>query len=189
MGPGFVAALPVERFHGIGPATAARMHEMGILTGADLRRQTREFLTAQFGKAGDYYHGAARGEDERPVNADQKRKSIGAETTFAQDLLQWHEVGPAVAPLLAKVWTAYARAGLAGRTVTVKVKYADFQLITRSRSVPDPIASADTVSQLCLDLLRPLFPPRRGVRLLGVTLGNLEEPALAGSRQLALALM
>ncbi len=188
MGPAFVESLPVEKFHGIGPATAARMRALGIQTGADLKRQTREFLTAQFGKAGDYYYGAARGEDDRPVNADQKRKSIGAETTFQRDLTTWEEVPPAIAQLLDKVWTACAKSGLAGRTVTVKVKYADFRQITRSRSCPEPIAASETVSQLTFELLHPLFPAPRGVRLLGVTLSNFDDETRPGGRQLALAL-
>ena len=92
MGPAFVEVLPVGKFHGVGPATAAKMNELGIYSGADLRRLPREFLTARFGKAGDYYFAAARGEDDRPVIADGKRKSIGAETTFARDLVAWQEV-------------------------------------------------------------------------------------------------
>ncbi len=188
MGPGFVEALAIGKFHGVGPATAAKMAELGIHTGADLRRQTREFLTARFGKAGDYYYSAARAEDHRPVNADRRRKSIGAETTFARDLTSWDDVPPAVAPLIAKVWAAYAKGGLIGRTVTIKVKYADFQQITRARSCVDPIAAATVVERLSLDLLRPLFPPPRGIRLLGVTLSNLEDAAAPAPRQLALGL-
>ncbi|MDR3534762.1 MAG: DNA polymerase IV [Rhodopila sp.] len=188
MGAGFVEALPVGKFHGIGPATAAKMTQLGIHTGADLRRQTRDFLVARFGKAGDYYYAAARGQDDRPVVSDQPRKSIGAETTFERDLLAWGEVPPALAPLLAKVWGAYSKAGLVGRTVTVKVKFADFQQITRGRSCADAITSPATIEQLSFDLLRPLFPPPRGVRLLGVTLSNLDEAIGPGQRQMALAL-
>jgi DNA polymerase-4 len=186
MGPAFVEVLPVGKFHGIGPATAARMAELGIHTGADLRGQTREFLTARFGKAGDYYFAAARAEDDRAVNADLQRKSIGAETTFARDLLEWDEVRPAVAPLFVKVFAAYAKGDLVGRTVTVKVKYADFRQITRSRSCVDAITSMAAVEELGLALLRPLFPPPRGVRLLGVTLSNLDEGQAPAPRQLVL---
>jgi DNA polymerase IV len=158
MGPAFVETLPVSKFHGIGPATAAKMNELDIYTGGDLRRQTRAFLTGRFGQAGDYYYAAARGEDDRPVIADQQRRSIGAETTFEHDLLAWHEVAPALTPVFAKIWSAYSTSGLVGRTVTVKVKYADFQQITRSRSCADAITSPLTIEQLCFDLLRPLFP-------------------------------
>ena len=157
MGPGFVATLPIGKFHGVGPATAAKMNGLGIHTGADLRQQTRTFLAAQFGKSGDYYYAAARGEDDRPVIADRQRKSLGVETTFQQDLQAWREIEPALAPLFAKLWVVYSRAGLAGRTVTVKVKYDDFQQITRSRSSADTISTQAMIEQISLDLLRPLF--------------------------------
>jgi DNA polymerase IV len=188
MGPTFVEALPIGKFHGIGPATAAKMIELGIFTGADLRGQTREFLIARFGKAGDYYFSAARGQDDRPVVADRQRKSLGAETTFARDLLTWEEAAPVLLPLFAKIWASHQKSGLVARTVTVKVKYADFQQITRSRSVADAIPSQAVVEELSFELLRPLFPPPRGIRLLGVTLSNLDDPAGPGSKQLALSL-
>ena len=185
MGPSFVEALPVGRFNGVGPVTAARMAELGIRTGLDLRARTLAFLNAHFGKAGAYYYGLARAEDDRPVSADRERKSLGSETTFARDLLEWEEVARALAPVLASVWAAYDRGGKAARTVTVKVKYADFRLITRARSWPEPIASRATIEEICFDLLRPLFPLPRGVRLLGVTLSNFESEA---GRQMALSL-
>ena len=186
MGPGFVEGLPVGRFHGIGPKTAEKMNRLGIHTGLDLRARSVEFLAARFGKAGAYYHGVARGLDERPVVADRQRKSVGAENTFARDVLAWDEVPGLLAPLLAKVWAAYARAALPGRTVTVKIKYADFRIVTRSRSCPDSITDARTVERLALELLRPHFPAPRGIRLLGVTLSSLEQPA--ARVQLALGL-
>lgn len=189
MGPAFVEALPVGKFHGIGPATAAKMNALGIFTGADLRRQTRAFLTSRFGKAGDYYYAAARGEDDRPVVADRQRKSIGAETTFARDLVAWREVPPVLTPLFARIWAACRNSGLTARTLTVKLKYADFQQITRARSVADGVASQAVMEELGLELLRPLFPPPRGVRLLGVTLSNFDDPASQTRRQLALTLV
>ena len=189
MGPAFVETLLIGKFHGIGPATAAKMADLGIHTGADLRRQTRQFLTARFGKAGDYYYHAARAEDDRPVVADRQRKSIGAETTFERDLLAWEDVPPVMVPLIGKVWTACDRTGLMGRTVTVKVKYADFQQISRSRSRADAIASAAVIEQLSFELLRPLFPPRRGVRLLGVTVSHFLDHATPAGQQLALGIL
>jgi len=97
MGPAFVAALPVGKFHGIGPVTAGRMQALGIHTGLDLRQRSRAVLTEHFGKSGDYLYGVARGVDDRPVQADRVRKSVGAETTFERDLLGWDEVAPALA--------------------------------------------------------------------------------------------
>jgi DNA polymerase-4 len=188
MGPDFVATLPVEKFHGVGPATAAKMKQLGVFTGMNLRGQTREFLTARFGKAGDYYYAAARGEDNRPVVADGQRKSIGAETTFARDLTAWSEIPEVVSPLIARIWAACRNSGMVARTVTVKVKYADFQQITRGRSVVDGVASQELMTELSFDLLRPLFPPSRGVRLLGITLSNFDDAEIASGRQLALTL-
>ncbi len=188
MGPAFVEALPVGRFHGVGPVTAARMNALGIHTGLDLRRQSRAFLVQHFGKAADYYYGIARGEDERPVEADRVRKSVGAETTFARDLVDWSDVGPALAPVFAKVWAACSRGGHAGRTVTVKVKYADFQQITRSRSGTGPVGSPGELERISLELLQPCFPPRRGIRLLGVTISGLTACASRSETQLDLLL-
>jgi DNA polymerase IV len=188
MGPAFVETLPVSKFHGIGPATAARMRELGIHTGADLRGQTQAFLTAHFGKAGDYYYAAARGEDDRPVVADRQRKSLGVESTFPRDLLAWDDVPPAISPLVAKLWVACTRTQLMGRTVTAKVKYDDFQQITRSRSAATAVTSQALLEQISLDLLRPIFPPPRGVRLLGITLSNFDDASDPSARQLALTL-
>ena len=188
MGPAFVAELPVGKFHGVGPVTAAKMNKLGIHTGLDLRGQTQAFLTTQFGKAGDYFYHLARAEDDRSVVADQRRKSLGAETTFAHDLLAWEEVAPALEPVFAKLWAAYSRHDLTARTVTVKIKYANFRQITRSRSCAEAIASRAMIEQVSLDLLQPHFPPSRGVRLLGVTLSNFDTTTVAENRQITLAL-
>jgi DNA polymerase-4 len=188
MGAAFVESLPVGKFHGIGPVTAARMNALGIHTGLDLRQQPLSVLTRHFGKAGDFYYGVARGEDDRPVNPDRQPKSLGAETTFERDLERWDEVPPVVAPLFAKVWSVCSRGGHAGRTVTVKIKYADFQQITRSRSGALPIGSQAELEQIGLDLLRPNFPPRLGVRLLGVTVSGIEPGGQTDQAQLAFAL-
>src|SRR5215470_18884030 len=183
MGPAFVEELPVGKFHGIGPVTAAKMNKLGIHTGLDLKRQTREFLAAHFGMVGDYFYHLSRAEDNRPVVADQLRKSLGVETTFARDLVAWEDVAPALLPVFAKLWAAYSRHGLTARTVTVKIKYANFRQITRSRSCIEVITSRAIIEQISLDLLQPHFPPSRGVRLLGVTLSNFDAIPVAENRQ------
>ena len=188
MGAAFVEDLPVSKFHGVGPATAAKMNALGIYTGRDLRRQSQEFLAKHFGKAGSCYHGMARGQDDRPVEADRVRKSVGAETTFDRDLQRWDEVMPAVEPLFADVWAACSRGGYSGRTVTVKIKYSDFHQITRSRSVLDPVGSREELVEIGLALLRSQFPPPLGVRLLGVTISHLETAAQWSQAQLPLML-
>lgn len=188
MGPGFVETLSVKKFHGVGPATAERMHRLGLHTGADLRAQTMEFLTAHFGKAGPYYHGIARGIDHRPVRANRERKSVGSETTFSSDLSEREDLEAALAPLIDKVWRHCETHGLAGRTVTLKVKFADFQQITRARSNASPVASRAALERPVLDLLQALLPAPKGIRLLGVTVSSFAEPGEAAPVQFALPL-
>jgi DNA polymerase-4 len=189
MGPGYVEALPVAKFHGIGPATSARMDRLGIRNGADLKAQTLPFLRQHFGKAGPYYYALARGIDERPVSANRVRKSIGAETTFGADLFTLGEACAALEPLIGRVWSYCEGSALRGRTVTLKAKYADFQQVTRSRTAEVPVASRAMLEEFVSALLEPLFPVSKGVRLLGVTLSSLQvgsEPRV--TRQLRLPL-
>ena len=187
-GLAFVEGLAVGQFHGVGPVTAARMNQLGIFTGADLREQTAELLQQHFGKAGRYYFAIARAEDHRPVVADRQRKSVGSETTFAHDLSLLPDLLAAVQPLAAEVWQYCQRSGIAGRTVTVKVKFTDFQQITRSRSAVGPLPSQAVLERICQELVEGQFPLAQGVRLLGVTLSNLSTGELASGRQLVLNL-
>ncbi|SDO18296.1 DNA polymerase-4 [Aureimonas jatrophae] len=177
MGADFVADLAVGRFHGVGPATAAKMERLGIRTGRDLRECTVAFLAEHFGKIGPYYHGIARGIDERPVRANRIRKSVGAENTFSRDLFEKAEMREALAPILDKVWRHCEASGTRGRTVTLKVKYADFRQITRALSGTRPVGSRAMLEEQAFRLLADLAPDPRGVRLLGVTLSALAEPA------------
>jgi DNA polymerase IV len=187
MGPAFVEGLPVEKFHGVGPATAAKMNRLGIKTGFDLKEQTLTFLQQHFGKSGRTYYWIARGVDERPVCADRVRKSVRAENTFSQDLHAFEPMREALEPIIAKVWRHCQATGIRGRTVTLKVKFADFQRITRSKSVDDAVDSLADLECLSLGLLEPLLPTRKGVRLLGISLSSLTQ-AQATGRQLSLVL-
>ena len=114
MGPAFVESLPVGKFHGIGPATTAKMNSFGIFTGLDLRNQSLDFLQANFGKAGAFYHSISRGIDERQVRANRVRKSVGAETTFSQDLRTYDAMHEVLQPLIDKVWQHWRAAAPAG---------------------------------------------------------------------------
>jgi DNA polymerase-4 len=177
MGAAWVETLPVARFHGVGPVTAAKMKRLGIETGADLRAQTIEFLRAHFGSAAEWYHAIARGQDERPVNPSRERKSSGSETTFDRDLLEAPEIESGVLRMADDVWGWCEKAQAFGRTVTVKVKFADFRLITRSRSFPAVVRSQAMLRAASLELIRSVLPPEKGIRLVGVTVSNFEGAA------------
>src|SRR5881227_1869116 len=173
MGPAFVETLPVRKFHGVGPATARKMSALGIESGFDLKGQTLEFLQQHFGKVSSYYYWAARGVDDRPVRADRIRKSVGAENTFPADLFAYEAARDALREIVDKVWDYCEGSGIRGRTVTLKVKFANFQQITRSRTGQMQIGTRGELEQLSSALLEPLFPVRRGVRLLGISLSSL----------------
>jgi len=151
------------------------MTRLGIETGADLRRQSLAFLQHHFGKSGSWYYAIARGEDHRPVNPDRERKSSGSETTFARDLVEPAAIEAGVEEMADEVWAWCEKAGSLGRTVTVKVKWADFQQSTRSRSFAEPVASKARLREISRLLIRSLYPPAKGIRLVGVTISNLEK--------------
>ena len=178
-GPEFVAALPVKRFHGVGPVTARRMEALGILTGADLRARDLPFLRAHFRSHAEYLHDAARGEDHRPVRPDRPTKSVGAERTFDTDLAEPEALGEALARVADAAWVRIERHGARGRTVTLKLRHADFRTITRARSQAEPVTTRARFGELGQALLAGLLPVPAGVRLLGLTLSGIvqEEPA------------
>jgi DNA polymerase IV len=186
MGPDFIASLPVARFHGVGPVTAARMRQLGIETGADLRAKPFAFLLQHFGKAAAWYLGIAHGEDDRPVVADRRRKSSGSETTFERDLTAPAEIEAGVVSMADEVWLWCEEAKAFGRTVTVKVKFADFQQVTRSRSFAAAIARHDMLRQASVELVRTVLPTAKGVRLLGVTVSNFRHEPFDGNNDLPL---
>lgn len=172
-GPSFVEALPVERFHGVGPVTAEKMKALGIHTGADLKRQTLVFLEQHFGKAGAWYYGIARGEDSRPVMPNRERKSSGSETTFAQDLFAPADIEAGICAMADDVWAWCGKAATYGHTVTVKVKYADFRQVTRSRTGPAPITTQARLREVSVALVRTVYPVTVGIRLVGVSVSKL----------------
>ncbi|MBY5358808.1 DNA polymerase IV [Rhizobium leguminosarum] len=185
-GPAFVEQLPVRKFHGVGPATTEKMHQLGIDTGADLKEKTLDFLVEHFGKSGPYFYGIARGIDERQVKPDRVRKSVGAEDTFSEDLHALEPAREGLQPLIEKVWAYCEANGIAAKTVTLKVKYADFSQISRSKTVLAPLPAIADLEDLVNLLLAPIFPPPKGIRLLGVTLSSLEGRAPAAEPQLRL---
>ncbi|AYJ86983.1 DNA polymerase IV [Sphingomonas paeninsulae] len=188
-GAAFVASLPVRRFHGVGPVTAAKMERLGILTGADLCAQSLEYLQAHFGSSASYLFNAARGRDDRPVRSHRATKSVGAERTFETDITDRDALMAALDHVAEAAWTRIERHGVCGRTVTLKVRFSDFHTITRARSTlvaPDiPTSFRDAG----VALLETMLPTTRGIRLLGLTLSGIEQSeAEAESRQPALPL-
>jgi DNA polymerase-4 len=177
-GPSFVAALPVKRFHGVGPVTAAKMESLGILTGADLRDCSLEELTRHFGSSAGYFHRAAHGEDDRPVQPDRPLKSVGAEQTFDIDLTEEADLIMALEPVIDAAWTRIARAGASGRTLTLKAKFADFRLVARSRTLATLMSDRLQIAETGRSLLRSILPVDQGVRLLGLTLSGLNTEML-----------
>jgi DNA polymerase IV len=187
-GSAFVEKLPVGKFHGVGPATAAKMNKLGIETGLDLRAQSMPFLQRHFGKAGAYYYWIARGVDDRPVLANRMRKSVGAENTFSVDLFTFEAARDALAPIIEKVWHYCESAETHGRTVTLKIKYADFQQITRSQSTRGTIEGRVALEEISVELLRGQFPTKKGIRLLGISISALSSAGTAGAQQLPLGI-
>jgi DNA polymerase-4 len=175
MGPAFVEALSVGKFHGIGPATSAKMNSLGLYTGLDMRNQTLDFMQANFSKAGAYYYWISRAVDNREVRANRIRKSVGAENTFSSDLTEFDAMVAQLQPLIDKVWRHCADKGARGRTVTLKVKFNDFEIITRSRSVPVAVSNRSDLERLSVALLQNEMPLPKPVRLLGVTMSALQD--------------
>ena len=189
-GAAFVQAMPVARLHGVGPATAARMEAAGLATGADLAACDPTSLERLFGRQGPRFRDLAMGIDERPVVPDRERRSVGSETTFERDALTRDEVEARLDGVVDKLWERHLAAGKSWRTVTLKLRYADFSLISRSRSRDGPVGGRDEVRAVAAGLLRGAMSGRRPVRLVGVTLsGEVGSGREGGARaQLDLAL-
>ena len=183
----YIAALPVSRFHGIGPVTARKLEALGIHTGADLQERSLAELETRFGSFGRWYWRICRGIDEREVKSDRPYKSVSAERTFDEDLRDPERLATELTRIAGYAWDRIERAAVTGRTVTLKVKFADFELITRSKSFGVPLARPDfeAAGQALLSALHPL---PKGIRLLGLGLHNLHEGEAEPPRQLGLAI-
>src|SRR3954469_14444820 len=187
-GPEFVASLPVARFHGVRPVTARKMESLGILTGADLRDWTVPQLQAHFGSSADWYWRICRGIDEREVKPDRPYKSVSTERTFDEDLRDADRLAAELERIAGYAWDRIKRAEVSGRTVTLKVKFGDFTLITRSKSFTAPVPDLEAFTAAGQALLTALHPLPKGIRLLGLGLHNLCESAESEPLQLGLAI-
>ncbi len=176
----FLETLPVRKFLGVGPVTAKRMERLGIHTGGDLKKWPLWRLIEEFGKSGPWYHGLCRGIDTREVVSHRVRKSLGKERTFGKDKKDLEEMLNFLTDLSASVWLDLEDEGLCGKTVTVKVKYADFQLITRSRTRESGFCSLDTLQKTITGLLKETEAGLRPVRLLGVSVSAFDTEQNTG---------
>jgi len=177
-GEAFVAGLPVKRFYGVGRATEARMHAVGIETGADLRKWTKDELRLEFGKSADYYFNAARGIDHRPVRVERTRKSLGAERTFGENLTTYDQMLDVVEGLSDRLIEKLGERQLVASTLNLKLRYGDFTTLTRAHKMTQGVFTTAAARRTLPFLLRRALeqPPRRGaphVRLLGVSFSGL----------------
>lgn len=182
----FIEQLPIEQFYGVGQVTAARMHSLGIGTGADLKQWTEAALVEQFGKVGRFYYSIARAQDARPVQPNRIRKSIGVENSYDPDLDSRAAVINALAEIVALLKQRIDSKQSYGRTLTLKVKYADYQQVTRSKTLGQPIDSTEIILHLATELLELTEIEQKQVRLLGLAVSNLRSEQQADYVQLAL---
>jgi len=178
----FLEKLPVEKFFGIGKATASKMHRLGIRTGKDLKSKTKIELATWFGKSGIWYYHIVRAEDNRPVRVDRIRKSVSAERTFFEDITSMDEMVVTIMPIVETVFRRLNRIERFGRTLNIKIKYKDFSSITRSISFPNEIRILEMLKSETEKLVRKNIKVGDAVRLLGVGISNLEGTELAGEQ-------
>lgn len=173
----FIRPLPVLKIPGIGRVTDAQLAKLGIRTVADLEKRSLDFLQEHFGKSGRYFFDIARGIDERPVTPWRERLSCGAEETFASDIPNKEPLREYLRECARRVYEELLEEGKRGRTVTLKIKYNDFQAITRRRTCEKFLTSAEEVFRTACELLERTEAGRRPVRLAGLALSNFDPPA------------
>lgn len=199
-GESFVASLPVGRFHGVGKVTEARMHELGIHTGADLRLWSEQELAREFGKSSTYFYRVARGIDHRPVRSSRVRKSIGSERTFGENLQRRDQMLEILRRLADELLAMLDKQKLCSSTLTIKVRFADFETLTRAHTHRQGCLDAFSVHQTLPFLLDRALADRQqseqverrigkrtGVRLLGVSFSALSPDTGSRPQQLEMS--
>jgi DNA polymerase-4 len=171
--PAFLDALSIDKFFGVGKVTAGKLRELGIENGADLKRLGEEGLHALLGKHGSQLYRFVRSEDDRPVVPTRERKSVGKEVTFERDLVDWDRMEEVLEDLAGQVEHRLVELNLRGRTLTLKVRWSDFQLITRSVSRSEGFQDAHAMMPVLRTLLAQIDGGNRPVRLLGASVSNL----------------
>jgi len=178
----FIAALPIRKFFGVGKVTEEKMLNLGIKTGADLKRYSKAQLIQIFGKSGGYFFDIAHGLDDRPVKPNRIRKSIGKETTFSEDLDDRDQMIEILENIAAKLENALLKKDAKGRTITLKVKYFDFQSVTRSTTIDQPVDSAAVIMEYVRPLLAKTEAGNKKVRLLGISVSNFDDRDVSAGR-------
>lgn len=172
-GQAFIEQLPINRFFGVGPATAGKMNELGIYNGADLKKWSEMDLAHHFGKAGLAYYQYARGLDDREVQPERIRKSLGSEETFLDDLADLGSIELELDKIAQEVARRIQKSEFKAKTLTLKVKYSDFTIITRSITLGHYITSPQEMLRIAMELMsRVEDVETKKVRLLGLTLKN-----------------
>ena len=171
----FIDRLPIRKFFGVGKVTEKKMLKIGIKTGADLKKLKKEQLMRLFGKSGIYFYDIAHGLDDRPVEPNRIRKSIGQETTLAQDIDDTDRMIEILESLAGDLADSLLKRGAKGRTVTLKLKYFDFQSITRSVTIEEPADSAAVIMKYIRPLLSKTEAGVKKVRLLGISVSNFDD--------------
>ena len=169
----FLEELPIGKFYGIGEATEKKMLSLGIKTGKDLKQFTQSELIRHFGKSGSFYYNIVRGDDFREVEPYRTRKSIGAENTFSVDILDKPTLIAELNDIADVLWDRVERLGAKGKTLTLKIKYDDFESITRSISFRNSIDSKEKIIKFGQELLENSEAGNRKIRLLGLSISNL----------------
>lgn len=170
----FMEELPVEKFFGVGKVTANKMRSLGIFTGLDLKKQSHSDLIRWFGKSGDFFFQIVRGIDNRAVVPNRIRKSIGIEDTFSNDIGQIEELKSILDDLSKRLYVRLEKGDKWGRTLTLKVKYADFTVLTRSVSILHVFKNQEDMFQVALSLLLKLTFDKK-VRLMGIAISNFQD--------------
>jgi DNA polymerase-4 len=170
----FIEQLEIRKFFGVGKVTEKKMHALGIFTGADLKRLSEVQLQTEFGQTGGYYYRVARGIDDRPIRTHRVRKSIGKETTFEGNLTDKAAIWQTLLGIAERLEVILDAKKLRAKTVTLKVKYSDFQLNTRSKTTTFGCTSKQEISAILPELLRKTEVGKRPIRLIGISLANLQ---------------
>jgi DNA polymerase-4 len=173
----FLEKLPIHKFFGIGKVTSKKMNDWGIYTGYDLKQQSLAFLSSTFGKQGQHYYNIVRGIHHSPVKPNRERKSVGVEHTFAKNITSESFIVEKLNYIADEVLERLQKANKSGRTITVKIKFSDFTVQTRSKTTEHFITTKEDMSQIIQDLIYQ-EEIKKSVRLLGVSISNFNQPTI-----------